>query len=97
LNILQVVKDKKLTLDNYAYAAAIDACAKGRMWQRALELLDEMEKNGVTPNAITYSVAITACGNGGQWEKALCLLDEVRQRFAVWGRDFIVADSFVFL
>jgi pentatricopeptide repeat protein len=77
LNLLQVIKDKKLPLDNHAYAAAIDACAKGRMWQRALELLDEMEMNGVQPNAITYSVAITACGNGGRWEKALQLLDDV--------------------
>lgn len=47
------------------------------MWQKALDLLDEMKTNGINPNSVTYSVAISACGNGGQWEKALDLLNLV--------------------
>jgi pentatricopeptide repeat protein len=53
------------------------ACAKAKMWKKALELLDEMEQNGIAANEITYSVAIKACGNGGQWERALALLEKV--------------------
>jgi pentatricopeptide repeat domain-containing protein 1 len=48
------------------------------MWKRALELLDEMQGNGIAPTEVTYSVAISACGNGGQWRKALGLLELVR-------------------
>jgi pentatricopeptide repeat protein len=45
-----------------------------------LELLDEMEDNGVPPNEVSYSVCITACGNGGQWEKALQLLNLMKEK-----------------
>ena len=53
------------------------ACSKGKMWRKALELLEEMKENGITPNGYTYSAAIAACGNGSQWEKALELLNQV--------------------
>jgi pentatricopeptide repeat protein len=53
------------------------ACAKAKMWKKALELLDEMQQNGIAPTEVTYSVAISACGNGGQWRKALGLLELV--------------------
>lgn len=78
--MLQVVKDKKLPIDSYCYTAAIEACAKGKMCDKALELLAEMEENGIEPSGVTYSVAITACGNGGQWQKALDLLDVMRKK-----------------
>lgn len=54
LDLLQVVKDKKLPLDGFFYNAMIDACAKGRLWKKGLELLDEMEEEGVEPNPIVY-------------------------------------------
>ena len=75
-----MVKDKGLPLDAYAYTAVIEACAKARMWKRALELLDEMDENGIAPSDVTYSVTITACGNGGQWEKALEILETMREK-----------------
>jgi pentatricopeptide repeat protein len=50
------------------------------MWERALELLNEMEVMGVKPSEVTFSVTITACGNGGQWQKALELLSIMRER-----------------
>jgi pentatricopeptide repeat domain-containing protein 1 len=58
----------------------IIACAKAGLWRKALELLDEMEDNGVKPNEVSYSVCISACGNGGQWEKALELLYLMREK-----------------
>lgn len=63
----------------FAFVFSRTACAKAKNWRKALGLLNEMEENGIMPNAITYSVAINACGNGGQWEKALALLDKVSQ------------------
>ena len=80
LTLLQVVKDKQLPIDGYCYTAAIEACAKAKMWKEALKLLDEMEERGIEPNEVTYSVTITACGNGGQWQKALDLLDLMREK-----------------
>lgn len=53
------------------------ACAKAGLWEKALDLLKEMEEEGIAPTGVIYSVTITACGNGGQWQKALDLLDLV--------------------
>lgn len=36
------------------FSAMPTACAKAKMWRRALELLDEMEREGIMPNEITY-------------------------------------------
>lgn len=69
-----------LPIDSYCYTAAIEACAKARMWQKALALLTEMEDQGIDPTEVTFSVTITACGNGGQWQRALDLLDTMRSR-----------------
>lgn len=69
------------------------ACAKGKMWRRALELLDEMRLNDIAPNGVTYSVAIAACGNGGQYERALELLHQVGYCF----ESDVKCHGFVFL
>ena len=39
----------------------IDACAKGKLWRRALQLLEEMEDNGIPPTAITYRYVRFTC------------------------------------
>lgn len=78
--MLQVAQDKGLTIDTYCFTAAIEACAKAKMWKKALDLLHEMETKGIPPSEVTYSVTITACGNGGQWEKALDLLTVMREK-----------------
>ncbi len=80
MSLLQVVKDKGLTLDTYFYTAVIDACAKAKMWKKALSLLDEMQQQGIEPSEVTYSVTISACGNGGQWKKALDLLQLMKSK-----------------
>lgn len=80
MSLLQVVKDKGLPLDTYCYTAVIDACAKAKMWRKALVLMDEMQQQGIEPSEVTYSVTISACGNGGQWKKALDLLQLMKSK-----------------
>ena len=62
------------------YNAAISACARGRQWKRALELLEEMRvSDDIEPDAISYNAAISACGKVGKWGRALELLQEMRR------------------
>ena len=56
--------DKGINANAITYSAAIDVCAKGGQWQRALGLLDEMGDKGIDANAITYNAAIDACTKG---------------------------------
>lgn len=40
--------------------------AKGK-WQNALELVERMKAEGLTPTQATYSCAADACAKGGNW------------------------------
>jgi pentatricopeptide repeat protein len=46
----------------------------GLLWMRALELLQQMKKDGIEPDGYSYSAAISACGSCGRWKEALDLI-----------------------
>lgn len=49
-----------------SYNAAIDACAKGGLWRRGLELLSEMELAGFRPSIVSYNTVLGVCGRAGR-------------------------------
>ena len=53
------------------YSALISACEKGKQPERALEVSQAMQWQGVVPNIITYITLINACEKGKQPEQAL--------------------------
>ena len=56
----------------------ISKAATQNQWQQALELLAEMQAQGLEPSVITYSAAISACKKGSRWQQALELLTEMQ-------------------
>jgi len=74
--------------DVTTYNAAISACEKGLQWQKALELLEQMETQVYQPNVITYSAAINACFHQSQLAISLKLLrqSQIRQVHPRFGR-----------
>ena len=74
-------------LDTFIYAQAIRACAHTKEWERAIDLLGEMESvhAGSTLGAadakgytLAWNHAMVACNRGGQPDKALELYDRMR-------------------
>ena len=63
-----------MTPDVVSYNAAISACEKGKQWEGALTLLQEMVRLVITPGVVSFSAATSACEKGTQWEGALSLL-----------------------
>lgn len=57
-----------------SYSTAITACSRAGNWERALELLQEMQDDGVKPNSATFTTMIAAWrkdwgyGSGGGGE-----------------------------
>jgi pentatricopeptide repeat domain-containing protein 1 len=52
------------------YSSLISACEKAGRWEAALQLFDEMTRDGCTPNTVTYNSLITACGQGAARRRA---------------------------
>ncbi len=62
-----------------SYNAAISACEKGGQWEQAMQLLQQMVKQGITPNVISYNAAISACEKVGQCEHAIKLFGDMEK------------------
>ena len=60
-----------------SFSAAISACEKGKQWEGALGLLQEMVHQLLTPDVVSFNASISACEKGKQWEGALGLLQEM--------------------
>ncbi|CAJ1398060.1 unnamed protein product [Effrenium voratum] len=74
LTLLDVVT-RDLQVDVITYSSAISSCEKAQQWQRALSLLEEMERCELIPNVISRNAAMAACAGAGQWLMSLVLLD----------------------
>ena len=64
---------------SWAYSSAIDAFSRLGRWERALELLGELERpeSQVRPDSHCYSAAMRACLRAGSWCSVLELYDRM--------------------
>lgn len=46
------------------------ACGNGGRWERAVQLLADMEDDGSTPETPSYKAVLEILRDAGQWEKA---------------------------
>eukprot|EP00953_Heterococcus_sp_UTEX-ZZ885_P014937 8426-Heterococcus_DN1.PRE.1 len=66
-----------LTPDATSFNSTIDACSKGGQWQKAVEVLHEMQEQGLKPDVTSYNTTMDACSGSGQWQKATAILREM--------------------
>jgi len=71
--LLKAMSIQKIWPDTAACSATISACAQGKCWERALQLLEDCNSWATLDN-ISYNATITACEKGGQWQHAAILL-----------------------
>jgi len=61
------------------YIAAMAACQKARRWSNTLDILGEMEDEGIKMDCPAYTLAIQAMGMRGWRRKAIKLLTKMRR------------------
>ncbi|CAM9264632.1 unnamed protein product [Laminaria digitata] len=66
-----------------AYNYVIRTCGKAGGSEMALDLIQQMHKRGVAPDAASYSGAIIACDLAGMWDQAIALLDDMRDKAGI--------------
>jgi pentatricopeptide repeat protein len=52
---------------------------KEELWPKALDLLNQMNKDGIEPDGFCYSSAINCCGAEGRWEEACKLIETMKR------------------
>ena len=57
------------------YSVVISACGKCGMPERALQLFDELQQQGLEPNVITYTAVISANGRTLRFLERCCSRD----------------------
>lgn len=79
LGILDIAKHFKMDPDVITYTSAIHACARGGRSDvpMALQLLNEMIQDGITPNHRTYGAAVLAYARMNRWEEIEELMDAI--------------------
>ena len=53
-----------------SFNASISACEKGKQWEGARGLLQELVHQLLTLNVVSFNASISACERGKQWEEA---------------------------
>lgn len=47
----------------------MQACGKGGRWERAVQMLQEMDEDGLPPETSAYRAVLQNLADAGQWEK----------------------------
>ena len=55
-------------------------------WRTTMQMLDRMQRGGLTPTAFHFGCAVDACGRGGEVKRVLDLLREMQARARARGR-----------
>ncbi|CAE8643987.1 unnamed protein product, partial [Polarella glacialis] len=69
--------------DPVAYTATLQACGQARLWAEALQLLGEMQSQGLQPTVLACAAAVAACGHHGRHQESLDLCRALRGRAQV--------------
>ena len=73
------ISTEKMYPDEISFNAAISACEKCGVWDKALAILAAMSSKGSsTPGLITLNAAMSACEKGQRWTEALDLFSRAR-------------------
>merc|ERR1719231_1913949 len=70
-------RDGRFVPDQILYNSLLDGCAKEHRVDEALQLLEDMRKNGITPSNFTLSILVKLMGRARRLNEAFALIDEL--------------------
>ncbi len=77
--IIADMNNLKIRFSNYTYSILIKLYARNRVADKALAVLDDMKKNGVTPGVIVYTCLLQVCIKNKMTDRAIELFSQMRE------------------
>ncbi|CAE7199051.1 unnamed protein product [Symbiodinium natans] len=71
--------ERKVQRSVFGYSLAISACQKLSKWPQAIDLLDFMLLQAVSPDVYSFTSTVTSCAADGQWQLAAALLHDMQE------------------
>jgi pentatricopeptide repeat domain-containing protein 1 len=68
----------------HTYSALMNVCIKANELGLALDVFNQLLREGCTPNLVTFNTLIDVYGKTGQWEEAVKVLDALQSQVG-WG------------
>eukprot|EP00416_Gambierdiscus_australes_P045602 CAMPEP_0171097120 /NCGR_PEP_ID=MMETSP0766_2-20121228/47021_1 /TAXON_ID=439317 /ORGANISM="Gambierdiscus australes, Strain CAWD 149" /LENGTH=266 /DNA_ID=CAMNT_0011556263 /DNA_START=69 /DNA_END=869 /DNA_ORIENTATION=+ len=85
LALLEEMEENYVERDVAIYAAAIKGCGeKVKQWQRAIDLLGDLQVCRLEPSTEAFNWAVTACSKSREWKRGMEVLEAMRRAGMVW-------------
>merc|ERR1719161_2865847 len=77
----QLKNDAHLKPDEIMYNSLLDGCAQNGMVDEGLDLVEEMQKEGVKPSNFTLSILVKLMSRARKLDKAFSLVEEITKKY----------------
>jgi len=76
-----MLQTTKFRPDEIMYNSLLDGCARQGLYERGMQLLEEMQKEGVSPSNFTLSVLVKLATRSNRLEKAFELCEDISKKY----------------
>jgi len=77
----QIRKDPELKPDEIMYNSLLDGCAQNNLVDEGLQLLEEMQSEGVAPSNFTLSILVKLMNRARRLDRAFSLVEEITKKY----------------
>jgi pentatricopeptide repeat protein len=74
-------RDTGLKPDEIMYNSLLDGCAKSNLYDEAMDLFEDMQKQGISPSNFTLSIMVKLFNRAGKVEQAFNLVRDLPQKY----------------
>jgi len=79
----QMKRETNLKPDEIMYNTLLDGCAQNSLYSEAMDLYDQMQKDGIRPSNFTLSILVKLMNRCHKVDQAFSIVQELTQKFGI--------------
>merc|ERR1719498_2365749 len=77
-------KEGRMKPDEIMYNSLLDGCAQNGLFDEGLQLLEEMQREGVKPSNFTLSILVKLMNRARRLDQAFALVEDITKKYGFW-------------